>query len=106
KVELLREAGMRRRLVGTDTDDSRSSLSILREGIAEGAGLLGAPRRVVLRVEVENDCGALAIRQADPLSILILGREVRSGLTNFQHARHSRFGRTWSVPCHTGWVGV
>src|SRR5262249_21797022 len=44
--------------------------------IAEAAGLLGAPRRVVLGIEIDDDVFALEVAERDVLARCVLQREV------------------------------
>src|SRR5438046_6489074 len=84
---------MRGRVVRGHTEHDDPGPSQVRPEIAEAAGLLRAPGRVVLRVEVDDHVLAFEVRQRHALAGGVLEREVGS-LAAFGDHRHARVSRT------------
>ena len=82
-VELLREARLARFVENADTKHSRFRLLELRQVIAKVARLFSAARRVVLRIEIENDGPSGVIREPVGLPVLIVQGECRGFLSRF-----------------------
>jgi hypothetical protein len=76
-VVLARELRLALLVEDADAEDRGLARFELREVGLKGAGLLRAPRRVVLWIEVENDRPAFKIRQRVYLARLILQCESR-----------------------------
>src|SRR6185369_40246 len=89
---LVAELAVTRHVVGGDAEDHGVLGPYLGAAVAEGAGLLGAARGVVLGVEVEND--RLAAERGEPelLAVVGLQREIGRGralfdpIESFRHA--------------------
>src|SRR5262249_20656626 len=97
QVELLGELLVRFLVVGRDTEDLDLALAELRVVVAEGAGLLRAAGRVVLRIKVEDDLAAAKVRERGALAILIdrLERGRRVALLEQFHRDPSSSGRVY-----------
>src|SRR5215813_1583596 len=81
------EPGVAGGVVGAHAQDHRSGLHQLRVLVAEGAGLAGAPRGVVLRIEVENHRLPLVVRELHRFAGLV-GQGERGGLLSDLGHRH------------------
>ena len=73
--------------IGADPKDVRVTAE-LAPGIAQATGLNGASRRIIFRVEIENNCRTAEIRERDFLPIPILSAdrlsaEFRREITHF-----------------------
>src|SRR5208283_1674464 len=99
------ELAVGRDVIGTDTDQPRAGLLVVRERVAKGTGLLGAAWSVVLGVEVENQRWTFQLGKGHLLTLLIEQCEVGGGLASFHHdcgpldrgkVRH----RGWSLNLH------
>ena len=73
--ELVGELAVRLLVVDRDAEDRDLAALQLRPRVAEGAGLLRAAGRVVLRIEVQDDFLALEVGELDGLPVLVLRRE-------------------------------
>jgi hypothetical protein len=83
KIEsiLLRELGAVFTLVEADADDLYVLLVVFGLEVPEPGTFCGSARGVSLREEPEDDLFPLHVLQADRLSGVIFGVEVRSGIT-------------------------
>jgi len=77
-----REGPVRVEAVGRDADEDDSLLLEVLPRIAERTRFLRAARRLVLRVEIEDDGLALEGRQLDVGAVVSLRREVRRRLAD------------------------
>ncbi len=69
-------------VVRRDADEDGPGLGDVLPGVAEGARLLGASRRLVLRVEVDDDALALEGREVNGRPVLRGRGEVRRGFSD------------------------
>src|SRR5947209_10235866 len=82
---LVCELTVRALVIERDAEDFYPAPPELRERVAETASLLRAPRRVVLRVEVEHDLLPTQIRQLHLIAFRVARLEVGRGIALFNH---------------------
>src|SRR5207237_10069285 len=75
---------MRLHAVRAYADYFRIGFAESRERVAKVAGFLGAPRRVVLRIEVQHYRLALEVRERNRVATVIERGEIRNFVSNFQ----------------------
>jgi hypothetical protein len=72
---------MRFRWVSTDSKHHRALCPQLSKLIAESARFLGAPWRIVFRIEIQDDILASKIAKGNFFASLIRGGKFRGGIT-------------------------
>ena len=90
QLVLLAEATVRFLALGRNTDNRRAAGRDFTIGIAQASRLLGAPGRVVHRVEIEDQLAAAEIAEADLRAIAARRREIGRRVPRPEVGRHQK----------------